>query len=127
MLGVACEVGAYTCAARFTACASNGAVTAMALVRIEPVALAIALAEGILALACAVLALGAVTAIVVPLAVPANILAGRCGVLPASGQHCDDAGDDGASWPGCGKRPCKGIKASCVHVNVLLSTQLCWL
>jgi hypothetical protein len=89
---------------------------AVLLVVAEVLAPAAALVETVLTLARGVSALGVVTTVSVSVAVLANLLTGRRGVTPASGQHCgDDAGDDGASWPRFSQRSRKGIKASFVH------------
>ena len=114
VVGQRIEAGAT--AAGLTSSAGSRAIATGLLVGAEVPALSAAVIEAGLARALLVLALGVVTAVSVSIAVLANYLAGRRGVSPASGQHRgDDAGNDGASWPRCGHRPCKGIESLFVH------------
>jgi hypothetical protein len=114
VVGQRIEAGAT--AAGLTSSTGSRAIATGLLVGAEIPAPSAAVIEAGLAGARLVVALGVVAAVAVSITVLANFLAGRRGVSPASGQHCgDDAGNDGASWPRCGHRPCKGIKVSFVH------------
>jgi hypothetical protein len=114
VVGQRIEAGAI--AAGLTSSTGSRAVATGILVGADVPAPSTAVIEAGLARARLIVALGVVAAVAVSIAVLANFLAGRRSASPASGQHCgDDAGNDGASWPRCGHRPCKGIEVSFVH------------
>jgi hypothetical protein len=118
VVAIGLEVDASAVAAVQTGVAGGIAGTTVAFVRIEIEALAAALVATALAPALAAPALRAVAAIGVPIAVLANLLAGR-GIAHSLGhQECAECSSE-KGFAGAAarrrERPCQGVEAGSVH------------